>query len=1030
MKLNISIHKIYITFLLILLPVSMLSAQDTNNPNRRNYTLLVKNEAGKPLDEVSIIVGEGVSHAWTNNVGTADFMATDKDFITIYKQGFKKKIFSITNIPQEVILTEALLFKSDDDGVAFPFLTYKRRDITSSEFVLRGNDLESYPTSDLRNAFVGLVPGLDIIERNGSPVLSALEKAAVDGITPKVNMSMRGYKPIFIVDGLEVDIAEMPLDPQEIESVTFVKDIISKAMYGPKGGDGIINIKTKRGKQNERIVNASIESGISMVDRFPEWVSGAEYAELNNLARKNSGMNPLYSADAIAKYALNDPYDLLYPSIDFKQMLWKDTRPFMRANVSSSGGNNWVKYYAYIGYNHEGDNFNIGPNSDYNRINARSNIDVNVTKDLKVSLGIYGGVTIKNAPSYASTVTNTEMELLLEDMRTVPPIAFPVYASNEEGNNPWYAVSSNYSRNPIGSLEACGYYKEQTRSSAANIALDYDFTDLIPGLKSRTFLSFNLLNLTRIGKLNNYIAYMVNPTLTPEGEETIELTKVHDGVDNTDQSKILDYYYQRLAFHQSLSYDKAWGDHEMQLGLIYSLFNGMKDSRREPDRQQNGIFTAMYSFQNKYSIEGALNYAGTSSFKKGKRYNLFPALGLSWVISDENFLQNTDFLDFLKLRVNGGILGYDGLATAFYYQDRWSTASSIAPFGPHSANQWFGSSTETVSQTYPNRIANEGLTWEKRKEFSAGLDALMFDRKLHLEFNYYNNIQDGVIAKMNYMLPYITGYSSASPWVNYNKFRYYGAEFYLAYSGKSADFKYRIAANANIRNSKVLKYDEPNYRESYLSYIGKSKDAIAGYTYVGRYASDSEAQAVIQNFDETLSENDLKYHDKNNDGVIDENDISYIGHDSPRLIYGLNVKLEYKNFELNITGSGRAFYDIIKSNTYFRNGSGDNTYSKYVKDNIDGAYPRLTYQRINNNFQTSEFWLANGSFFKLQNMELAYNLRLNNKGIGIQFIRFHLRGANLFTISELKDVDPESIDSGITMYPLFRTFTGGLTMSF
>lgn len=199
---------------------------------------------------------------------------------------------------------------------------------------------------------------------------------------------------------------------------------------------------------------------------------------------------------------------------------------------------------------------------------------------------------------------------------------------------------------------------------------------------------------------------------------------------------------------------------------------------------------------------------------------------------------------------------------------------------------------------------------------------------------------------------------------------------------------------------------------------------------MGRYASDSEAQAVIQNFDETLSENDLKYHDKNNDGVIDENDISYIGHDSPRLIYGLNVKLEYKNFELNITGSGRAFYDIIKSNTYFRNGSGDNTYSKYVKDNIDGAYPRLTYQRINNNFQTSEFWLANGSFFKLQNMELAYNLRLNNKGIGIQFIRFHLRGANLFTISELKDVDPESIDSGITMYPLFRTFTGGLTMSF
>ncbi|MDR3060767.1 MAG: SusC/RagA family TonB-linked outer membrane protein, partial [Dysgonamonadaceae bacterium] len=968
MKLNISIHKIYITFLLILLSASLLSAQDKDKSNQRKYTLSVKNEVGKPLDEVSVIVGEGAAHAWTNSLGTTHFMAGDEDFVTVYKQGFEKKVIFISNIPEEVILTEALLFKSDDDNIAFPFLTHKKRDMTSSEFVLRGSDLESYPSSDLRNAFAGLVPGLDVIEWNGNPVLSALEKAATDGITPKVNMSMRGYNPIFVIDGLEVDIAEMPLDPQEIESVTFVKDIISKAMYGPKAGGGIINIRTKHGKQNERIVNAGVESGISIVDRFPEWVSGAEYAELNNLARKNSGMPSLYSAEDIAKYARNNPYDYSHPSIDFKEMLWKDTRPFTRANVSSSGGNNWVKYYAYIGYNHEGDNFKIGPSSDYNRINARSNIDVNVTKDLKVSLGIYGGITIKNAPVYASLVTNTEMETLLGDMITVPPIAFPVYALNDKKNDPWYAVSSNYNRNPIGDLEACGYYREQTRTSAANMALDYDFSEFVPRLKSHTFLSFNLLNLTRIGKKNDYIAYTVTPPVTPEGEPV--LTKVRDGVDNTDQAKLLDYYYQRLAFHQSLSYDKVWGDHEMQLGLIYSLFNGMKDSRREPDRQQNGIFTAMYSYRNKYSVEGVLNYAGTSTFQKGKRYNLFPSLGLSWVISGEDFLRNTDFLDFLKLHVNGGVLGYDGLATAFYYQDRWSTANSNAPFGPHSVNQWFGSSTETASITYPNRIANAGLTWEKRTEFSAGLDALMFDRKLYFEFNYYNNIQDGVIAKMNYMLPYVTGYSSASPWYNYNKFRYYGAEFHLAYSGKSGDFKYRIATNANIRNSEVLKYDEPNYRESYRSRIGESVDAIAGYTYIGRYASDSEAQAVTQDFDEILFAGDLKYQDKNNDGVIDENDISYIGHSSPRLIYGLNVKLEYKNFVLNATGSGRAFYDIIKSNIYFRNGPGDNTYSKYVRDNIGGAYPRLTYQRINNNFQTSEFWLTNGSFFKLQNVEL------------------------------------------------------------
>jgi len=1031
MKLNISVHTNLICIVLaaVLFPV-YLFAQDKDLPELRNFTLSVKDKNGKPLDEVNVTVGDGLARVWTNNSGEAEITANNRDFIKVSKQGYEQEIFSANNIPEVITLTETFLYKSNEDDVVYPFLTYKKRDITGSGFVLKGSDLESYPTSDLRNAFVGLVPGLDVIELSGNPSLSAFEKAAGnDQLSSKVDMNMRGYTPLFIVDGLEVDITEMPLDPQEIESISVIKDIVSKTMYGPKAGDGVINITTKRGKQNERIVRARVESGMSVVDRFPEWVSGSEYAELNNQARINSGMEPLYSTDDIARYALNNPYDFAHPNIDYKQMLWKDTRPFLRANLSSSGGNNWVKYFAYLGYNHEGDNFKIGPTSNYNRINARSNIDINITSNLKVSMGIYGGVTIKNAPTYSSLVTTVpEMETFLGDLTSIPPIEFPVYASNEDGVDPWYAVSSRYSRNPIGDLQDCGYYSEMTRSSAANMALDYDFSDILVGLKSRTFVSFNLLNLTRIGERNDYIAYTVTPPLTPEEDPV--LTKVRDGVDNPEQSKMLDYYYQRLAFNQLLSYDRTFGDHEVQLGLIYSLFNGTKDSRREPDRQQNGIFTAMYGYQNKYFLEGAFNYAGTSSFERGKRYNLFPALGLSWVISDEDFLKDVNFLDYLKLRVNGGILGYDGLATAFYYQDRWSKATLSPSFGPHSANQWFGSNTETVSRTYPNRIANHGLTWEKRKELSGGFDMLMFDRKLLVEFNYYNNVQDGVIGKMSYMLPYITGYSSASPWYNKNKFRYYGTEFQVTYSGKTGDFHYRIGGNAALHRSTVLKYDEPNYREPYRSRIGQPKDVIMGYGYMGRYASDAEAQAVIQNFDQTLASGDLKYMDKNEDGAIDENDMFAIGHSSPKLTYGINARLEYKNFELNAVGSGRAFYDIVKSNIYFRNGVGDNTYSKYVRDNIDGAYPRLTYQRINNNFQTSEYWLTDGSFFKLQNVELAYKLRLKNKGAGIQMIRFHVGGANLVTLSELKDVDPESINAGVTTYPLFRTFTGGITMSF
>ena len=918
--------------------------------------------------------------------------------------------------------------KGDADSlVTFPFHQISKKLLPTGDYVLKGTDLKSYPSTDLRNAFVGLVSGLDVVEKDGSPMTSVLENAASGASSEKVSMVMRGYHPIFIVDGLQVDVSEMPLDPDEIESVTIIKDIVSKTLYGPNAGDGVINITTKRGMIGKQRVSVNVESGVDIVDRFPEWVGGADYARLNNMARQNSGMAPLYSQEDIAQFSKNDPYDLYHPNIDFRSMLWKDSRTFTRANVSCAGGNNWVRYFAYLGMNREGDNFKIGPAANSTRINARSNLDVDITRNLKVSLGIYGGLVLRNAPTYGSSVSNIDMESMLGSMTTIPSIAFPVYAYHEEGSRPWYGVSSTYSRNPIGDLEACGYYLEQTRSGAANIALDYDFKEFVPGLRFKTFLTFNSLNMTRIGKDNDYMAYIVSPPAA--GSEDPVLIKVRDGVDNADQSKLKDYYYQRVALHEKLSYDAVFGDHALQAALVYSLSNGLKVSRREPERQQNGILSVLYSFKDRYSFEGVMNYAGTASFEVGKRYRLFPAAGIGWVVSEEPFMKDRlPFVNFLKLYANAGILGYDGLATAFYYQDRWSTASASS-FGPHTANQWFGSNTESVSKTYPNRIANSNLTWEERREMALGMDALLFGERVSFGLNLYNNVQDGVIAKMSYMLPYLTGYSSASPWVNYDIYRYRGLEMKLAYSNQINHFKYSVGGNVSFYKSEVLKYDEPNYRESYRSKIGKSKNAIPGYTYIGRYASDEEAMSVTQFFDSNLAAGDLKYQDLNNDGIIDANDISFIGNSYPKIIYGVNVNLAYRNLGLKIIGAGRACFDLQKSNIYFRNGTGDNNYSKYVLENIGEGYPRLTYNRVANNFQTSAFWLERGDFFKIQNVELSYKLPLS-KAKGIQGMKFLLRGANLLTISGVKDVDPESVDSGVTRYPLFRTFTGGMEISF
>jgi hypothetical protein len=208
-------------------------------------------------------------------------------------------------------------------------------------------------------------------------------------------------------------------------------------------------------------------------------------------------------------------------------------------------------------------------------------------------------------------------------------------------------------------------------------------------------------------------------------------------------------------------------------------------------------------------------------------------------------------------------------------------------------------------------------------------------------------------------------------------------------------------------------------------------DAYFGLTYLGKFASDAETQVIPQRYDDVLYAGDLKYADLNNDGIIDDNDQSMVGHTTPRLFYGVNARFDYMNFELIVVGAGRAFYDVARTNSYFWNGWGDGSYSNFVKDNIGGEYPRLTYFKVNNNFVASDYWLSKGGFFKIQNVELAYTLpRQVSQVIGGRAIRLYVRGANLLTISKLKDVDPESLSSGLTNYPLFKTLTVGAKFNF
>jgi TonB-linked SusC/RagA family outer membrane protein len=1036
-----SIYNFRFLFVLLLsvMTAGAINAQITPGKKIINVSVTanVIDDNGVPIPKAKITVGEGVTHLVTDENGTCSFLAYSSDFVTVSAVGYEKSVSLVQDIPKsgKIALIKAKLFMTSDDEIPLPYTTTKRRFSTGSNYVIKGEDLERYPSNDLRNALTGLVPGLIVQELNGATGISAEEKLGNYGSTEKIAVNSRGNSMMYIIDEMPVDITEIALDPHEIESVTIMNDIVSKAMFGPMAANGVVYIKTKRGKENERILSVNVEDGVSTIDRFPGWTSGADYATLHNLAKTNDGITTgIYDRSSIDQYGKNDPYNMFYPSVNYRDLMLKNTKAFRRANISSKGGSENVQYFSYLGYDGEGDIFNMGSISDYSRINARSNIDIKINDVVKIDFNISASLSDRRSPNYgystsegAGTMNLMEITSALPDINRTPPIAFPIYAKNDATiPAPWYAVSSSYPINPVGNLERNGYYTENGKKAGSQLGLTYDFFNLIKGLKSRTLISFDGLSLIRKGKPMEYIAYTVIPNTVAN---TTSLVKVHDGVDNSNLYNLHDYYYTRVAFSENLSYEKTFARHNLKASMSYFLYRMTRNGLTEPMREQLGVFSGKYTYNDKFSLDMVLNYAGTYSFAKNNRAELFPSIGASWVISEENFMSNLKFINFLKLRAEAGILGADNFFPAHTNESSFSGGTGLA-FGPYNVGQWFGSTTTTTDVTYMNLIGNDNLGWEKRKEFSAGFDALMMKSKLYLSFNYYNNLHDNIITRL-YNMPYTSGYTSALPYFNYTKIRYYGVEAALNYTGNAGKLGYSLGANATLPQSKVERYAEPQYRFDYQYKVGHPADAFWGQTCIGKFATDAEAMVIPQLYDAVLKTGDLKYKDMNNNGVIDDNDNSVVGHTTPKLYYSFTGNLKYQNFELTVVGTGAAIYDIPMTNSYFWNGWGDDNYSNFVKDNIGGSYPRLTYYKVSNNFINSDYWLTKGGYFKIQNVELSYTVPGNKlKFVRSQGLKFYVRGANLLTISKVKVVDPESINSGVTTYPLYRTFSGGIKLTF
>ena len=1003
---------------------------------------------GNPVPQASVSVGEGLSRYSADDEGRVSVNCSLRDVVKVTAEGFKSvEIRAAVLVDSDsVVLVPDVLFAGDKDDIVLPYTTLKKRYSVGSTVTVSGDDLARYSSADIRNALTGVLPGVEVRENFGQVGVSPLEHIGQYGAATAVSVTSRGRQVMYVVDDVPVQINEVPLDPEQIESVTIIRDGLEKTMYGPVAADGIVYIKTKSGAYNDRFLGVNVEKGVNVTDRMPGFVNAAQYAQLNNLARNNSGLAVLYGQEDVNAWLRNDPYDLSHPAVDFKSMMLKNTMSFTKAGISSGGGNDIVKYYAFLGYTGQDDIYKIGPEANYNNINLHGNLDIRLNRYIKAAFGIISSIGIRKSNNYGysanytstdassnTTLGVTELPDILGHINSIPQNAFPVYADNsEELEFPWYAVSSQYPQNPIANILENGSYTETIRGALFNFRLDTDLPFIAKGLKSQTYASYGSTNLVRLGQAEDYAAYLLTEGLDEDGNPVIipVQSSSHSVKEMSGKAKLLDYYSNRFYFVEKLDWARRFGEHDLKLSADYMITKRSQKFITEHRREMNFGLNAAYSWKDRYLLQASLNEHGTYSLLDA--WSFSPSLGLGWIISEEDFLKGA--VDFLKLRVQVSSLDYDSRTSANRDVDNYSWNNSGQKFGPYSNNQWFGSTTSAnVNRTYVSMLGNSALHLEKRREVSGGFDLTALGRRLDVALTAYAFLQDGVITQMSNAVPLIAGISTGSYYENYDTNLHRGLELNVSWKDKAGALNYGVSAWFATRGSRILKTDELDYAEPYRSRIGKSATAIWGLKYLGQFASDAETLEIPQLFDDALKAGDFKYRDMNGDGYIDSSDACVVGDSAPKLIGALNLNLGWKNFDFSLTGTFRAFCDVALTNSYFWNGWGDSNYAEYTLRHInDPKAPRLTYNKVNNNFQASDRWLADGSFFKIQSIELGYNIPVGKGSFShvVRGLRVYARANNLLTLSGIEDVDPEALGSGLTNYPLMKTFTGGLKMTF
>ena len=680
-------------------------------------TAKVVDKEGNPIQSVKITVDEGLFESFTDKQGVFSLKVTNNSTLVFDMLGYDSKYLEVSAIKQNpvVIMEKSIPYGGVEDKVELPFRETVAREVVGAISTIGEDIISKSNQMNVLNILSGKAPGLNVSQVPAEPGRSATI-LNIRGLS----RSTTDNAPLIIIDGIERPLED--LTPEEIESITVLKDATSKILYGPKAVNGVLLVKTKRGIKYKRERQFNIEFGAQLPVRMPEYLNSADYATMYNQARFNDGLSPYYTQADIDGYRMKTN-SILYPDVDFHKLCLNDHMSYRKAIAQFRGGNEAAQYYVNATYAGYGGYEAIGNSNTSNKFNLRVNLDYKVNDWLKAFVDIAGQMEF-----YATNyMLADELFFRLSSHR---PNAYPVrFSDPENSETEIYGAMENAnlasSRENIYAEMLLGGSKENTvRKGQTNIGLDLSLDRYVKGLSAKAYVTFDVYNYLVVGKNENFSSY--RPLFSKNSLIGKELLTVEKKV--SDKSRIEDQMYRNYGYFGQLSYDRIFRTkHQLKSDLV--IFQSKRENLGSSQDDVNRTFALRtnYVYNKKWIAELDMAVMGSSRFAKGNRYGYFPTVGLAWIASEEKFLKDKEWLDFLKIKASTGLLGTDNYFDFFLFESRWNTNQSTH-FGPKLE--------EDINTSTLVHVGNPDLTWEKSFEINIGAEA-SFLNCLTANFNYF-----------------------------------------------------------------------------------------------------------------------------------------------------------------------------------------------------------------------------------------------------------------------------------------------------